>query len=225
MEFNGPGMGDYGSTWQAGGYSGCGNVAPLIGTLAGRPAAVCGNAAGVFDEVQVCRDRFGLDLVILGVNDVGMYLDRMDHWVSLHGDKLDPWKTVRWAHGKGGDDVQIHSCAAYPSVQWEWNLLTPIFALSGYFALQIAWVMGCTPIILCGCPGSAARRFFEAAPRRDFSYGGGANGSDKGTRQQLVAEMARLPELKAAVRSMSGWTREFFGSLDGGLETWQPSQH
>jgi len=36
--------------WRAKGYSGAGNVEPLIGALEGRTAVVCGNAVGVFED-------------------------------------------------------------------------------------------------------------------------------------------------------------------------------
>lgn len=199
-------------TWNVGGFWGAGNVAPLIGSLAGRPAAICGNAAGVFDELAACRARHGLDLAIFAVNDVGMYLDRLDHWVSLHVENLAAWKAVRWLHHHAAEYTEYHGPRVLPPVTWGWEELTPCYALSGYFALQIAWVMGASPLILCGCPGSPTRRFFEATPRADFGYGGGVSGGDEGVRIQIEREMDRLPEFKASVRSLSGWTREFFGT-------------
>ncbi|KKL64426.1 hypothetical protein LCGC14_2165120, partial [marine sediment metagenome] len=50
--WNTPGMGTYGATWEQGGYCGRGNVAELIDSLRGRPAIVCGNAEGVFAELD-----------------------------------------------------------------------------------------------------------------------------------------------------------------------------
>jgi len=209
-------MGTYGSTWQAGGYAGAGSVASLLGTLQGRPALVCGNAAGVFEELDAAKaltmDR---DPVVFGVNDVGMYLHPMAHWVSLHGDKFPAWKAVRWAHAKGEETCLYHTMPPFEAdVMWE--ALRPVFALSGYFAMQIAWLMGARPIILCGCPGMQAPRFFEATARPEFGYGNGPAGSDHAIREQLENEMRRLPEFKAAVRSMSGWTAEFFGRPERG---------
>ena len=105
----------------------------------------------------------------------------------------------------------LHSIDAKPFLDVAWTGLTPLFCLSGYFAMQIAWIMGCRPIVLCGCPGSPAPRFFESAPRADFGYGSGADGTEVSVREQIEKEMSRLPEFKAAVRSMSGWTAEYFG--------------
>lgn len=215
-------MGTYGSTWQRNGYCGCGAVEEFLGSLDGRPAAICGNAHTVFEELGAVRAHYGLDLEVFGVNDVGMYLDRMDHWCSLHSANLEAWKAVRWLHRRSGENVRIHSVHPAPGVEVVWDKLTPVFALSGYFAMQLAWVMGARPIILCGCPGSQVRRFFDAAPRPDFGYGAGPAGSDVGIQEQLRAEMRRLPDFRAAVRSLSGWTADFFGRPEG-WDTWQPS--
>lgn len=203
-------MGTYGATWVSRGYCGQGAVGELLGSLTGRSAIVCGSAEGVFEEFQQARAALG-EFVVFAANDVGMYLDRLDHWVSLHGDNLDAWKRVRWLHHKGPEDVQIHSVAPSPSVQHVWEAVTPVFALSGYFAMQLAWIMGAERIVLCGCPGTQTRRFFEGTPRPDFGYGHGPAGSDQGITEQIVQEMDRVPEFKAAVRSCSGWTAEFFG--------------
>jgi hypothetical protein len=98
-------------------------------------------------------------------------------------------------------------------VDYVWDRLSPQMALSGYFAMQMAWIMGAERIVLCGCPGEQTRRFFESTPREDFGYGGHDSHGDQGIRQQVEIEMKRLPEFKQAVRSMSGWTQSFFGGM------------
>lgn len=209
---NAASMGTVGAEWTHRGYAGAGNVAPLLDACAGRPAIVAGNAAGVFDQVAEACTRLHAP-VVFAVNDVGMYLPRVDHWCSLHEDKLPVWKAVRWGHVNQMEVTKYHGDDPRPFLDYVWERLTPLFCLSGYFAMQLAWLMGCRPIVLCGCPGSPAPRFFEAAPRADFGYGNGTAGSDQGVRQQLEHEMRRVPDFKAAVRSMSGWTQEFFGRI------------
>ena len=184
-------------------------MAELIGSLQGRPAVIAGNAEGVFEDVKEAL-RIVIDPVIFAVNDVGMFLPQVDHWVSLHADKLGLWKQVRWGTTHAREKTLYHSVDERPYVDHVWTGLTPLFTLSGYFAMQLAWIMGASQIVLCGCPGSQQRRFFDLETR-EFGYGGNASGADVGVREQLEREMTRLPEFKAAVRSMSGWTREFFG--------------
>jgi hypothetical protein len=216
MNFQTPGMGTYGSTWQAHGYSGCGNVAELIDSEKGRPAIVVGSSFQVFADLSLAQPRLPNHL-IFAVNDIGMFLPHVDHWVSLHYPNLKVWQTVRWLHSRPAQPnaIRYHSYETENKPNtYTWDGLNPMFALSGYFAMQIAWIMGCHPIYLCGCPGSPARRFFEATPVL------GTYEMDGGIRKQVISEMERLPEFKNSVSSMSGWTREFFG----GVAKWRHSR-
>jgi hypothetical protein len=201
-------MGVVGSTWQVNGYAGQGNVHDLIGTLKGRVALVVGSGDGVFEELHALSH---LSTTIFAVNDIGMFLPHVDHWVSLHGANLNAWKQVRWLHPRERELTKYHSIEQYAFTDYTWANLTPCFALSGYFAMQIAYIMGADQIILCGCPGDGTRRFFDIPGGRreagQFSYG------EKGVKEQVIHEMNRLPDFAKCVRSMSGWTREFFGSL------------
>lgn len=211
--YHGATMGTYGATWEAYGYCGCGQVEELLGSLHGRPAVVAGSGQGVFDELTRALALMAADEpVIFAVNDVGMFLPHVDHWVTLHGDNLAAWKAVRWLKAHE-DDTRYHSCMDRPAVQHVWDRLTPMFALSGYFAMQLAYLMGAGQIVLCGCPGDGTQRFFDLERRRDFAYGELEKPTDRSVRDQVVREMARLPGFKAKVRSMSGWTNHFFGGL------------
>ena len=192
------------SEWQARGYHGAGGYG-YVNAIAGRPAIICGNAAGVFEQARRASAELP-DAVVFGVNDAGMYLPVLDHWVSLHQDKAFIWSLMRSITINTNRPYTFHSVDARQGVTAVWDKLTPCFALSGYFAMQLAWIMGASPIILCGCPGEPAPRFFEAEPRQDFTY------ADKGIQQQLIKEMSRVPGFKDAVRSMSGgFTESYFG--------------
>jgi len=142
--------------------------------------------------------------VIFAVNDVGAYLPKVNHWVTLHGAYVHAWSNVRWNHLLGRvDNIHAISDDGF-EINHVWDGLTPLMSLSGYFAMQIAHIMGAGEIILCGCPGNSARRFFDLTMRDDLNM-------YEGCRRQLIEECQRLPELKAKVRSTSGWTKEFFG--------------
>lgn len=200
------------ATWEAHGYAGRGNVAGLVDSCKDRPALVCGGGADVFLDIDEALNRVK-DPVIFAVNDIGMFLPKIDHWVSLHHKNMPAWKAVRWLHPSKWPETTYYHSTDYEgsTIDYCWENLTPVMALSGYFAMQIAWIMGCRPILLAGCPGTYSRRFFERERREGVGYGGGSTSSDDNIRNQLIQEMNRLPEFKAAVRSMSGWTREFFG--------------
>lgn len=211
--YNTLGMGTYNATWQYNGYSGAGNVKDIINSNENRPAVVVGGARGVFEELDIVKTMYGPDdLVTLAVNDVGMYIERVDHWVSLHGGNFPMWKSVRWLYPISPSPTMFHS-HGHTDLDYNWQGLSPLFALSGYFAMQIAYLLGCSPIILVGCPGDGTPRFFESKRKDGFSYGGGLSPSDKGIRSQIVGEMNRLPDFKSRVRSTSGWTQFYFGGI------------
>jgi hypothetical protein len=196
-------MDRYGSTWECRGYFGSGNVKYLLNSEKGRAAIVCGNAQGVFDEYdRLIRD----DPLVFAVNDVGMYLVRVDHWASLHASKLPSWKAIRndvFCKYPGNREFKTHTHGS-AHADYDWFGLTPIMALSGMFAAQIAYLMGCDPVILCGCPNDATPRFFESRAMNGEAY--------LNTQDQIKRETAFKPELKKVIRSMSGWTKEFFGA-------------
>jgi len=210
-------MGSYGAAWEYRGYCGSGNVEPILGSIEGRVAVVCGNAKGILEEyAQVLTD----DCVVFGVNDIGAYLPRVDHMVSHHIPKLAHWLALRiGGEGRWQGGTKVHAPSETNIVNgaflYYWQGLTPQFALSGYFAMQIAYCMGAERIILCGCPGEPIPRFWEMEPRKDkFGYGGGTKGNnDYSVRTQLVEEMGRRPDFKQRVCSMSGWTKQYFGGV------------
>src|SRR6266576_2814756 len=198
-------FGDSLATWHARGYSGAGNVEPLLDSLIGRPAIVAGNGKGVFEEVAEARRILGESVVTYGVNDVACYLPQVDHVVSLHTPKLEHWVALRndnTSRPNGNRDFQIHDGGIHGKTDWhQWKNLVPTMALSGNFAMQIAYLMGCAPIVLCGCPGDNTPRFWELVCE---------NPGYKNTQAQIIAEMGYKPEFKKVVRSMSGWSKEFF---------------
>lgn len=210
---NAASMGTYGSSWDVRGYCGHAPTASQVDRHKGRPAIIAGGALGVFEEVKkatVLLSQPGQeqDLLVFAANDVGMFLPIVSHWVSLHASNLVAWKAVRWLHPRSYETTEYHTLGAHPGIQWNWEGLTPCFPLSGYFAMQLAWIMGCAPIVLCGCPGDATIRFFDYEERSP------ATAWDKdGVKEMVINEMDRLPDFKASVRSMSGWTRDFFGGM------------
>ena len=210
-------MGSYGAAWEYRGYCGSGNVQPILGSIEGRVAVVCGNSREVFEDYARIVNE---ETIVFAVNDVGVYLPRVDHMVSHHIPKLANWVSLRIdGEGRWIEGTRVHTGSftdkIHSSFLYYWQGLCPQFALSGYFAAQIAYCMGAERIILCGCPAMPWPRFFELETRPDlFGYGNGTKGNnDRTVTQQLTEEMARRPDFKSRVRSMSGWTKDFFGGV------------
>ncbi len=193
--------------WEAKGYCGAGNVADLIDSQQGRPAIIAGNGRHVFEEVLRVSDSSEYrDALSFAANDVGVYLPRVDYMVSMHSLKLEHWAALRQARSNTTKprDFEIHDGGIFGERPWyQWKDLTPLMGLSGYFAMQIAYLMGCEPIMLCGCPGDATPRFWELECN---------NPGYVSSQRDLKAQLDARPKFKSSVRSMSGWTREYFGS-------------
>lgn len=192
--------------WVCRGYRGSGQVESLFDSLLGRVAVVVGSG-GSIEQIFEDVEKFP-DAVVFAVNDIGMYLPKVDHLVSLHSEKLIHWAGVR----NDGTSKPLfpkfttHTVRSHPaSINYHWEGLTPLMPLSGYFAMQVAWLMGAERIVLIGCPGDGTRRFFDAKPKPGERY------SEMGIRRQIEQEMTRIPEFKRAVRSTSGWTASYFG--------------
>ena len=194
--------------WNHLGYWGFGNVEPLLREGGAGYAVVAGSARSVFDEVKkVLAKRDGA--AVFAVNDVSVYLPVVHHMVSLHSEKLEFWRGLRKAESSVSQGFVTHGVGPFPGPDYRWENLSPHFALSGYFAMQLAYLMGFDEIVLCGCPGDGTPRFFDPAEGRpdSFVY------SQDTVLQQLEAEMKRLPGFKARVRSMSGFTQQYFGGV------------
>jgi len=197
--------------WQSRGYIGQGNVNGLLGSLEGRAVVILGGGEAVFKEFREVRLKVD-NPVVFAVNDVGMYINPLDHWISIHNASFPGWLSVRRRQGLAMPNT--HSVEYGDGVNYAWLLIQPIvFILSGYFAMQMAYLMGAERIILCGIPGEPGRRFFDVEPR-EFGYGNGTTEADKESKELLLKEMKRLPEFKRKIRSMSGFTREVFGALN-----------
>ena len=196
--------------WTHGGYSGAGNVEGLLGSVKGGRAIVAGNAYPVFDQVRLVLETGPAS--VFAVNDTGMYLPNIDHWVTLHSDKMRHWRALRKIDSHLGQNFATHAIIEDVSVDYAWINMENHFALSGYFATQIAYLMGFDEIILCGCPGDNSPRYFESSQGRADGY----CYQDKGVVSQLELDMKRFPEFKKKVRSVSGYTRELFGGFING---------
>ena len=197
------------SDWERRGYIGNGPVEGLFDSLAGRVAVVVGGG-GRIEEIlaDAAEMTLAYQAVVFAANDIGMYLTHVDHFVSLHGAKLAHWAGIRADKTSKPvySDFKTHTARATEGIDYHWTGLTPLMVLSGYFAMQLAWIMGAEKIILIGCPGDETKRFFDVQARPGARY------HELGVRGQVMKEMARLPDFKSAVSSLSGWTREYFGA-------------
>lgn len=155
-----------------------------------------GSGRSLVDDIDAaCRLVDPNRCTVLAVNDAGcVWPLRLDHWCTLHPEKLLAWEGrrpgprtwTRWAHTRHG----------FPFVDRatdHWH------GSSGLFALKIALEdLGHRKAILAGVPMDGGPHFFDAArwdERNHFT----------------AAWKMRADQIRPRVRSFSGWTRELLG--------------
>ena len=212
--------------WTYKGFTGMGgNVTPLFKEGGAGVAIVAGSARPVFDEVKAVL-AVHPDATIFAVNDVGLYLPTLHHWCSMHHERLKWWDLCRrsrhnedaaefeafllHAQGKGPKPYYTHSILEPDRYDYHWAALEPGYGLSGSFAAAVAYLMGHDQIILCGCPGGRAARFFDPEEGKRWNNPEDSY-TDAGFMTQLESDARHRPEFHARLRSMSGFTADYFG--------------
>lgn len=174
--------------------------AQQLGAVEVLSALILGGAAGVWEEAAAARKLFRPDLLI-ATNHAGRDSpEPPDHWVSFHVELLEAWVTQRASAG-------LPPAGAYWSVLRRLQASTTLDVRrtanwggsSGLLAVTVALDLGCTHIVVAGCPlEMMAGHYDDPKPWRDAG-------------NYRRAWRARQTDM-AAVRSMSGWTRELLGS-------------
>lgn len=141
---------------------------------------------------------------VVACNDAGtIWPGRPDVWVTLHPEKIESWRDQRRANG--------HPEAARYLVHGDhvpaWTDLVEFrfpgqgdSGSSGLFTVKAALIdLGADRAVLAGVPLSRAAHFFDATMW------------EAAGEYRAVFEALR-PECRNRIRSMSGWTAEFFGT-------------
>lgn len=140
------------------------------------------------------------------VNDGGaIYSGRLDHWCTLHAEELAERMRRRSAAGYPGGFTtwDCDAQGAERQLPWAHRLQG---CTSGFMAVAVAHYLGHRKIILCGIP--IERRPY-AIPH--IHHGTGEWPLAERVQNRIKREAERRDWLRSSVRSMSGWTAEFFG--------------
>lgn len=126
-------------------------------------ALVLGGADCVWEDVLKVEALVGEQWpgLVIAVNDVGCVWPRhLDHWVTLHVEKLSVWKMIRERQGfsngyrlwgrRGRKTYVDHVVRPWGG------------GSSGLFGVTVAFFLGCEKIVLCGMPMEATAHFGES---------------------------------------------------------------
>lgn len=176
------------------------------------PALIIGGAECVWDDLRRVEEMVGGDWpgIVIAVNDVGIhYPGRIDHWATLHAEKLDGWQRDRIHRGHGRTwttwSRPKSTRRGVDRIVTGWTR-----GASGMLAVGVALdELGCDRVVLAGIPMDAQPHFRESTVHvagRPWHAGGSHWNAWK------KDEMAE--RLGGRVRSMSGKTRELLGAPD-----------
>lgn len=189
--------------WEHRGVRGSGDAPSYLAKFKGN-LIIIGGARCVWED-YVQAEKAGFSGSVMAVNDVGLYYDRpLNHWVSMHASFLFHWVALRKGHSMMGHETLTHTREPYPGIRVAWDI-QPYGWTSGMFATQVAVALGYERILLCGIPQDGTGRFF------DPPWMPGGEHDDRNSKKAWRSIVENTPELRARVRSMSGWTREIYG--------------
>lgn len=183
-------------------------------------ALVLGGAKSVWRDVAVLEtmiDGFWPGLVI-AVNDVGcVWPRRLDHWVTLHHEKLA--LDLGWRNPDGGPHgwLALRDVNGHPDGYQVWgHVRKGTYApdnfvrqwdsgSSGLLGVALAYQLGCTKVVLAGVPMDDRPHFAESVvhhPRQRWTS----------VRSHWEAWRKNLTRLRERTRSLSGRTRAELGA-------------
>jgi hypothetical protein len=158
---------------------------------------ILGGAFCVFEDIEASQELFLPD-VIIAVNDIGIYIEDIDHWVTMHPEKMPVWVEQRKKHGFEKPNMwTTPEKIEKAKKEVEGYSLVNSKGGSGILGVNLAKFLGATKIVLAGIPMTQNSHFnkenhwMEATLYRQFWRG--------------EKSYVRW------VRSMSGWTKEMYG--------------
>ena len=165
---------------------------------------IIGTAQCVWNDLdQVKSDH--TDVMV--VSDIGAYLPwPVHHWVTLHPENLSGWMRLR-AHHKHGLPLvpRTHSAKAYNGIDKIWDIPNTGGG-SGMYAIKVALRLGYENITLAGIPMDGTSHFFDPPWV-------GSTCAGRLMRGAWQLEIDRNPSPWKKVRSLSGWTMNYVGTL------------
>ena len=167
-------------------------------------ALVLGGGEFVWDEVLAWEALYGRtwDGLVVVANDAGSHWPRaLDHWATLHPDRLRNWQDQRAAYGfSDGYETWGRSARHVDHCVRPWA-----GGSSGMLAIQVSQIVGCTKAVLCGIPMTPTPHFTESilhASGRPWTSVAG----------HWRAWLIQMHRMQGWVRSMSGRTQETLGT-------------
>lgn len=181
------------------------------------PALILGGADCVWDDLRRLEEMLGFEWpwTVIAINDIGCVFPRkIDHWCTLHPEKLPRWMDLRKKNGhpdgyvtwtrdnrirrtKSGDIATTHRKT--PSTPFQGGA-------SGMLAAAVAIEVGAKVGAFCGVPMTNTPHFTESAEHKPGKNWPGAGSHWKAWQREPIAG-----KLRGRFCSMSGNTMKLLG--------------
>ena len=155
---------------------------------------ILGGAHCVFEDIEASQELFVPDEII-AINDIGIYVENIDHWATMHPEKMPVWEEQRKAHNFV--KPKMWTTPEKVSEYMEGYTLINSKGGGGILGVNLAKFLGASKIILAGIPMTTNAHFNNEH-----------NWMEATLYKQFWRDEKSYPKL---VRSMSGWTKELYG--------------
>jgi hypothetical protein len=184
-------------------------------------AMVLGGAECVWEDVAKLEAIMGRpwDGLVIAVNDIGSHWPhRIDHWCTLHPEKLAAWMGARKKNGHSDGyitwtrDNRVRRGKGTPEVphrQIGSGKGQIQGGASGMLAVAVAYELKCTHVVLCGVPMDRTPHFAESTVHQKGRIWNSSQSHLRAWQKQDV-----LSKLKGRCKSMSGETLKLLGAPD-----------
>lgn len=192
--------------WEFRGIKGGGNEPPSYLDKYRGNLIVLGGGRCVWDDWQKLKAQ-NYSGSLMAVNDIGQWLDNIEHWVSLHPANFRHWIGLKRLHGAHSHDCLTHTNEPSEGIRVSWEL-RPAAEFSGFFAIQVGLLLGYEQIVVCGVPMDGTGHFF-GAPWETGEH------NDPNVKKSFRNNAQNCPEMMTRTRGVSGYVKELFGAPEG----------
>ena len=156
---------------------------------------IIGGAHCVFEDIEASQELFLPDEIIV-INDIGMYIEEVDHWVTMHPEKMPIWLKQREDHGFVKPKMWTTPEKVEKGIVDGFSLVNSKGG-GGILGVNLAKFLGASKIVLAGIPMTQNAHFNK-----------GSGWIEATLYRQFWRGEKSYPKW---VKSMSGWTKEFYG--------------
>jgi len=164
-----------------------------------RSAIILGGANTVWLDIKKAFELHNFETV-LAVNDIGCEYPKVDHWCTMHPEKMDSWIEKRRANGYPDPKAFWTAYERTGRTTFDYEMIRNTKGGSGLLAVYVARKLGYKKIVLAGIPmHQQFEHYHTPGTWRECHF------------YQVVWEHDKSLTEFDDVRSLSGWTKERYG--------------